>query len=68
MQNLLLELGVAKSQIAGVRGLGHDNDYHVPDVDDKGDLIENLAEQNRVVLVLDAASPEAQNLLSSSQP
>lgn len=67
VQNLLLELGVAESQIAGVRGLGHDNNYHVPDVVNS-DLIENLAEQNRVVLVLDAASPEAQNLLSSSQP
>lgn len=67
VQNLLLKLGVEESQITGIRGLGHDNDYHIPDVVD-GELIESLAKQNRIVLVLDADSPEAQELLRGGQP
>lgn len=67
VRSLLLELGVAESQIAGVKGLGYDNDYHIPDVVD-GNLVESLAEQNRIVLVLDATLAEAQEVLNNSQP
>ena len=54
VKSLFIELGVAESQI-NCKGLGYDNEFHIPDSDRNGNLNEN-APKNRAVLIYRADS------------
>ena len=54
VKSLFVELGVAESQI-NCKGLGYDNEFHIPDSDGNGNLNEN-APKNRAVLIYRADS------------
>lgn len=54
VKSLFVELGVAESQI-NCKGLGYDNEFHIPDSDGNGNLNEN-APKNRAVLIYRANS------------
>lgn len=64
VKELLCDLGVPSEQITAVLGLGFENKWHLPDVDANGDLNEN-APKNRSVIILDADSKDAQQLLGA---
>ena len=55
---VLTEYGVAESRLTAL-GLGFSDPWHVEDRDTSGALAEDLARQNRKVLILDQNSPEA---------
>lgn len=54
VKSLFIELGVAESQI-NCKGLGYDNEFHIPDSDRNGNLNEN-APKNRAVIIYRADS------------
>lgn len=54
VKSLLVEMGVDESQI-NCKGLGYDNEFHITDLDSKGNLNEN-APKNRAVLIYGANS------------
>ena len=64
---LLQTMGVPASQLQTV-GLGYDpaNPLHGLDTDKNGDLVEEAAQNNRIVTILDASSPLAQQILNIS--
>jgi outer membrane protein OmpA-like peptidoglycan-associated protein len=62
VKELLCDLGVSSEQIAAVLGLGYENKWHLPDVDANGSLNAN-APKNRAVIILDAGSEDARQLL-----
>ncbi|MPM07779.1 hypothetical protein SDC9_54087 [bioreactor metagenome] len=64
VKELLCDLGVPSDQIVAVLGLGYENKWHLPDVDADGGLNEN-APKNRSVIILDAGSKDALQLLGS---
>lgn len=57
----LIELGVPESQLIPM-GLGFDDPWHVPDLDEAGRQIEELARQNRKVLIVDVNGNDAEKL------
>lgn len=64
VKELLCDLGVPAEQITAVVGLGYENKWHLPDVDANGGLNAN-APKNRSVIILDAGSKDALQLLGS---
>jgi len=64
VKELLCDLGVPSEQITAVLGLGYENKWHLPDVDANGNLNAN-APKNRSVIILDADSKDARQLLGS---
>lgn len=54
VKSLFIELGVVESQI-NCKGLGYDNEFHIPDSDRNGNLNEN-APKNRAVIIYRADS------------
>lgn len=63
IKNVLLEEGVSYAQVQCV-GAGYDNNLTINDRSENGDLIEDLAKQNRkVYLFTNAKSEEAQKIL-----
>lgn len=59
--NLLSEMGVSKEQIR-VAGLGYEHEYHVEDLDEKGKIVEQWAQKNRSVIILNADSAMAEKI------
>lgn len=51
--DLLIEYGVREEQLT-VEGLGYQDDWHITDLDENGELIEEIAKKNRKVLIVDA--------------
>jgi len=62
VQNTLVSLGVSANQLVTC-GLGFDDPWHIPDTDRRGRLVENLASQNRKVLLMAADSESAKDIL-----
>lgn len=56
--NLLIEIGVDSSKLAA-KGLGYDNNFHIIDTDENGNLIEEAAQRNRLVLIIPSSSNDA---------
>ena len=56
--NLLIEIGVDSSKLAA-KGLGYDNNFHIIDTDENGNLIEEAAQKNRLVLIIPSSSNDA---------
>ncbi|MDR1464752.1 MAG: OmpA family protein [Oscillospiraceae bacterium] len=65
VRDTLISLGVPKRQIVTM-GLGFDDPWHIPDTDTNGNWIEALAAQNRKVVLMDAASQGAKDILHPS--
>lgn len=63
IKNLLIQMGVSESQVRCC-GLGWDNDFHVPDVDENGNLTSS-APYNRAVVILDGDSELAEELMET---
>lgn len=62
--NLLMEhWDIQRNQFTCV-GLGADDPWHIPDLDEKGRLVEECASRNRKVVLLDVDSPDAEFLSS----
>ncbi|HWP80254.1 MAG TPA: OmpA family protein [Candidatus Acidoferrum sp.] len=64
VKELLCDMGVPADQITAVLGLGYENKWHLPDLSADGNLNAN-APKNRSVIILDAASEDARQLLGS---
>ena len=58
VMNVLSDCGVPESQMTPM-GLGYDDPWHIPDLDEKGNQIEEYAAQNRKVLIIDVSSDDA---------
>ena len=64
VKELLCDLGVPSEQVTAVLGLGYENKWHLPDADANGSLNAN-APKNRSVIILDADSKDARQLLGT---
>ncbi len=64
VKELLVDMGVSPDQITAVLGIGYENKWHLPDVDANGGLNAN-APKNRSVIILDANSEDARQLMDS---
>jgi len=62
VKKIFLILGISGDRISAV-GLGYENSFHVPDLNADGTLNEN-AQKNRSVIVMDARSEEGKVLLN----
>ena len=60
----LVSLGVSEDQIAAIKGLGYDHEYHLPDLSPDGTLNEN-APTNRSVLVVSAESEVGRSIVDN---
>lgn len=58
VRNILISKGVSENRLF-VSGLGYEDPWHIDDLGDDGKQIEEKAEINRKVLILDTTSPEA---------
>lgn len=64
IREIFIKSGVSEEQVK-IIGLGYENHpYYVPDVDENGELIEEIAEKNRAVIILPLASEAAQALMN----
>lgn len=62
IREIFVKSGVAEEQIKTV-GLGYENHpYYLPDVDENGELIEEIAKKNRTVIILPFTSEAARTL------
>lgn len=63
--SLLKSMGV--QQIVAAIGCGYSssNPLHVKDIDENGNLLEEKAARNRIVSILDASTPLAQNIIQN---
>lgn len=59
--SILAELGADRSRMQ-ILGLGCSDPWHAEDLDQRGNLIESAARQNRKVMIMDAESSEAAKL------
>lgn len=62
VRDVLLSIGVDPKQLCDPVGLGYEHPFHVPDTDPNGQLNEN-APLNRSVILLDAQSEEARQIM-----
>ena len=51
-------MGVDSSKLTA-KGLGYDNNFHIIDTDENGNLIEEAAQKNRLVLIIPSSSNDA---------
>lgn len=56
--NVFIAEGIEEERIISV-GLGYDNIFHLQDIDEKGELNENMAKRNRAVIILNYDSEKA---------
>ena len=61
----LVSMGVPEKQLVTL-GLGFNDPWHIADMDLNGDLIEKFAAQNRKVVLMDANSRDAKELLDGA--
>lgn len=59
--NALISLGVPQTQLIPM-GLGFHDPWHVDDLDDNGNQVEEMACQNRKVLIVDVNGPDAEKI------
>ena len=62
IKNMLVNAGMSSSRIE-VIGTGYDSVFYEPDNDESGHLIENIAKQNRKVVIIDRSSDIANELI-----
>lgn len=68
VKDILVKNGIDDSRVF-VRGMGFQSPYYIPDTDvTTGNLIEEKAQLNRVIIVMDYDSPEAQSILELDNP
>lgn len=65
VKNTLVSLGAPAIQIKSI-GLGYTDKWHLSDKAADGTMIESVAAQNRKVVLMDAASTEAQSILAGN--
>lgn len=66
VKKILVDYGAEEKQITCM-GLGFKNVFHVKDLNEKGELVEEKARQNRAVYIVDRYSEEGKALLKSSK-
>ncbi len=59
--NELINCGIPEEQLIPI-GLGFNDPWHIRDLDEDGKQVEELASQNRKVLIVDVNSADAQKL------
>ena len=67
VENLLVSLGVLQENISAI-GLGNSDPWHIKDIDPGGSWIDAYAARNRKVVLLDANSPFARDMLDKARP
>jgi outer membrane protein OmpA-like peptidoglycan-associated protein len=63
VRTLLSSMGANSDRIK-VAGFGYHDIWHIPDVNESGNLIESAASQNRKVVLMNLISPEAKEIIS----
>ncbi len=59
--NVLIDMGIDEDRLIPV-GLGYEDYWHVEDLDESGHQIEDLAAQNRKVMIIDTQDEEATHI------